>query len=176
MKLFKFFVSKIFLRRIIPGISIILLICLSNYTTFIATRTVFSTYQGYQETSKLNQDGIYIANLDPNSPVDFGTIDADKTKAVYDYLSSNFDYAFYVDGLMVSIPNRDDMEISLCYMNEAYYQLKGSVKNFVALVKNSSFLVRIIDMTILIEKEFIYGSGKRPNPTDYYRKQHYQCG
>ena len=46
----------------------------------------------------------------------------------------------------------------------------GSVKNFVALVKNSSFLVRITDMTILIEKEFIYGSSKRPNPTDYYRK------
>ena len=36
----------------------------------------------------------------------------------------------------------------------------GSVKNFVALVKNSSFLVRITDMTILIEKEFIYGSSK----------------
>ena len=56
----------------------------------------------------------------------------------------------------------------------------GSVKNFVALVKNgsflvritdmTSFLVRITDMTILIEKEFIYGSSKRPNPTDYYRK------
>ncbi len=54
--------------------------------------------------------------------------------------------------------------------------VKGSVKNFVALVKNGSFLVRITDMTILIEKEFIYGSSKRPNPTDYYRKQHYQCG
>ena len=54
--------------------------------------------------------------------------------------------------------------------------LRGSVKNFVALVKNGSFLVRITDMTILIEKEFIYGSSKRPNPTDYYRKQHYQCG
>lgn len=37
---------------------------------------------------------------------------------------------------------------------------KGSVKNFVALVKNSSFLVRITDMTILIEKEFIYFIGK----------------
>lgn len=48
--------------------------------------------------------------------------------------------------------------------------IDGSVKNFVALVKNSSFLVRITDMTILIEKEFIYGSSKRPNPTDYYRK------
>ena len=49
---------------------------------------------------------------------------------------------------------------------------EGSVKNFVALVKNGSFLVRITDMTILIEKEFIYGSSKRPNSTDYYRKQH----
>ena len=28
-------------------------------------------------------------------------------------------------------------------------------------------MVRITDMTILIEKEFIYGSSKRPNPTDY---------
>lgn len=36
----------------------------------------------------------------------------------------------------------------------------GSVKNFVVLVKNGSFLVRITDMTILIEKEFIYGSSK----------------
>lgn len=123
MKLFKFFVSKIFLRRIILGISIILLICLSNYITFTAARTVFSTYQGSQETKELNQDGNYIANLDPNSTVDFGAIDADKTKNVYDYLSSNFDYAFYVDGFMVSIPNHDDMEISLCYMNEAYYEL-----------------------------------------------------
>ena len=47
---------------------------------------------------------------------------------------------------------------------------RGSVKNFVALVKNGSFLVIITDMTILIEKEFIYGSSKRANPTDYYRK------
>ena len=37
----------------------------------------------------------------------------------------------------------------------------GSVKNFVALLKNGSFLVRIIDMTILIEKEFIYGSSQK---------------
>lgn len=86
MKLFKFFVSKIFLRRIIPAISIIFLICLSNYITFTATRTVFSTYQGYQEMRELNQDGNYIANLDPNSPVDFGAINADKIKAVYDYI------------------------------------------------------------------------------------------
>ena len=57
-----------------------------------------------------------------------------------------------------------------CSVHIAVFFLLGSVKNFVALVKNSSFLVRITDMTILIEKEFIYGSSKRPNPTDYYRK------
>ena len=35
--------------------------------------------------------------------------------------------------------------------------------------KNGSFLVRITNMTILIEKEFIYSSSKKPNTTDYYR-------
>ena len=123
MKIFNFFVSKIFLRKAIPGISIILLICMSNYITFIAARTVISTFQGYQETRELNQEGNFIANLDPNSAGDFGAIDTDGTQKVYDYLSSYFDYAFYVDGFMVSIPNSDDMEISLCYMNEAYYEL-----------------------------------------------------
>ena len=56
------------------------------------------------------------------------------------------------------------------YTTEAGDLSHGSVKNLCALVKNGSFLVRITDMTILIEKEFIYGSSKRPNPTDYYRK------
>ena len=49
-----------------------------------------------------------------------------------------------------------------------YSWMFGSVKKFVSLEENDSFLVRITDMTILIEKEFIYGSSKRPNPTDYY--------
>lgn len=123
MKIFRFFVSKIFLRKVIPSICVILLICLSNYITFIAARTVISTYQGYQETRELKQEGNFIANLDPNSNPDFGAIDANGTQTVYDYLSSHFDYAFYVDGFMVSIPNSYDMEVSLCYMNEAYYGL-----------------------------------------------------
>lgn len=40
-------------------------------------------------------------------------------------MNSNFKYAFYTDGFMVSVPNSDDMEISLCYMNEQYYRLNG---------------------------------------------------
>ena len=123
MKIFNFFVSKVFLRKVIPSISVILLICVSNYITCIAARTVISTFQGYQETKGLNQEGNFIANLDPNSAADFGAIEANGTQKVYDYLSSHFDYAIYVDGFMVSIPNSYDMEISLCYMNEAYYEL-----------------------------------------------------
>lgn len=123
MKIFKFFISKIFLRKAILGIAMIFLLFMANYTTFTAARSILSTFQGYQETKYINQDGVYIANLDPYSPIDMGMIDKSGTQAVYDYLNNNFDYAFYTDGFMVSVPNTDDMEISLGYMNEAYYKL-----------------------------------------------------
>lgn len=123
MKIFRFIVSKIFLRKAILGIGIMLLLCMANYITFIAARSVFSTFQGYQETKYIDQDGIYIANLDPDNHIDMGIIGESGTQAVYDYLNHNFNYAFYADGFIVSIPNGDDMEISLGYMNEQYYKL-----------------------------------------------------
>ena len=56
---------------------------------------------------------------------------------------------------------------------EAYCDaITGSVKKFVSLVKDGSFLVRMKDMTILIEKEYFYASNKGTNSTDYLRKQH----
>ena len=123
MKIFKFFITKIFLRKAILSISIILLLFMANYTTFIATRSILSTFQGYQEIKCMNQEGIYIANLDPDSDVDIDAIGENGTQIVYDYLNNNFNYAFYTDGFMVSLPNIDDMEISLSYMNEEYYEL-----------------------------------------------------
>ena len=42
----------------------------------------------------------------------------------YEYLNSYYNYAFYVDGFIVSVPNVDDMEVHLSYMNEEYYKLK----------------------------------------------------
>ena len=80
------------------------------------------------------------------------------------------------DEITINNGNQGMQRKDLVVARYKYDSSRGSVKNFVALVKNSSFLVRITDMTILIEKEFIYGSSKRPNSTDYYRKQHYQCG
>ena len=125
MKIFKFIVSKIFLRKAILGIGIILLLLMANYITFTAARSILSTFQGYQETKYVNQEGVYIANLDPDSHIDMGMIEENGTQTVYDYLNSSFKYAFYTDGFIVSVPNGDDMEISLGYMNEQYYRLNG---------------------------------------------------
>jgi len=107
MKIFRFIVSKIFLRKAILGIGMILLLCMANYITFTAARSILSTFQGYQETKYINQEGIY----------------ENVIQAVYDYLNNNFNYAFYTDGFIASISNTDDMEISLGYMNEEYYKL-----------------------------------------------------
>ena len=124
MKIFKYFISKIFLRKAVLGISMILLLCMANYITFTSSRSILSTYQGYQETKYINQEGNYIANLDPDSHMDMGLINGNGTQAVYSYLNSYYDYAFYVDGFIVSVPNVDDMEVHLSYMNEEYYKLK----------------------------------------------------
>ena len=50
-------------------------------------------------------------------------ITKDRTQVVYEYLNNNFNYAFYTDGFVVTIPNIDNMEISLSYINEEYYKL-----------------------------------------------------
>ena len=68
MKIFKFFVSKIFLRKAILGIGIMLLLLMANYITFTAARSILSTFQGYQETKYVNQEGVYIVSVKSPSP------------------------------------------------------------------------------------------------------------
>ena len=123
MKIFKFIILKIFLRKSILGIGMILLLFMANYITNTVARSILSTFQGYQETKYINQEGVYIANLDPDSHIDMDVINENGTQVVYNYLNNNFNYAFYTDGFIVSVPNIDDMEISLGYMNEEYYKL-----------------------------------------------------
>ncbi len=123
MKNFKFFITKIFLRKVLVSIVVILLLFMVNYTIFTATRLIFSTSQGYQELKSMNKEGTYIANLDPDSNVDMDTIKQNGTQEVYDYLDNNFRYAFYTGGFIASLPNNDNMEISFSYMNKEYYNL-----------------------------------------------------
>ncbi len=74
MKIFKFFMTKVFLRKVILSIGMLLLFFMANYTIFTAARSILSTFQGYQEINCMDQDGTYIANLDPDSNIDMGTI------------------------------------------------------------------------------------------------------
>jgi len=104
-------------------LSVLLLLFLSNYLVFIATRSTVSTLQGYDEMKHLNQVDNYIANLDPDSDMNMGEIDKNDTQNVYDYLNNNFSYALFTDGFIVSLPNAYDMEVSFAYLNEEYYKL-----------------------------------------------------
>ncbi|MFR4513934.1 MAG: hypothetical protein ACLT4P_03825 [Coprococcus sp.] len=124
MKVFKFFITKIFLRKIMVVFSVLLLVFLSNYLIFIAARSTVSTLQGYNEMIQLNEPDNYIANLDPNSEMNMGEIDKKDTENVYAYLKdNNFNYALYTDGFMMSLPNNYGMEVSFAYLNEEYYNL-----------------------------------------------------
>ena len=121
MQVFKFITTKIFLRKAILGIGLVLLLFMSNYVTFTAARSIISVAQGYEETKDINQKDIYIANLDPNSQIN--TISEDEIQAVYDYINVNFKYAFYTDGFIESVPKIEDTKILFGYMNEEYYNL-----------------------------------------------------
>lgn len=121
MKVFKFITTKIFLRKAILGIGLVLLLFMSNYVTFTVARSIISVAQGYEETKDINQKDTYIANLDPNSQIN--TISEDEIQAVYDYINVNFKYAFYTDGFIESVPKIDDTKILFGYMNEEYYNL-----------------------------------------------------
>ena len=121
MKVFKFITTKIFLRKAILGIGLVLLLFMSNYVTFTVARSIISVAQGYEETKDINQKDTYIANLDPNSQIN--TISEDEIQAVYDYINVNFKYAFYTDGFIESVPKIEDTKILFGYMNEEYYNL-----------------------------------------------------
>ncbi|MEL4029502.1 peptide ABC transporter permease [Caldifermentibacillus hisashii] len=123
MKIYKFFITKIFLRKAMIVLSILLLLFLSNYLVFIAARSTVSTLQGYDEMKHLNQVDNYIANLDPDSDMNMGEIDKKDTQNVYDYLNKHFSYALFTDGFIGSLPNAYDMEVSFAYLNEEYYKL-----------------------------------------------------
>lgn len=125
MRVFKLFVTKVFLKKVIIVFCSLLLLLLSNYIVFIAARSAISTYQGYDEIKQLNQEGNYIANLEPSSGMNMGAIGRSNTKEVYDYLNDNYSYALFTDGLVMSLPNAYDMEVTVAYLNEEYYALNN---------------------------------------------------
>lgn len=123
MKIFKFIVSNTFLKKPIIVVCTLCLFLLSNYIIFIAARSTISTFQGYSEIMQLNQEGNYTANLDPSRDMKMDAINKNSIQQVYNYLTDNIKYAFFTDGFVVQVPNAYDMEVTVAYVNEEYYEL-----------------------------------------------------
>lgn len=123
MRILRFFITRIFLKRWILVFSMIILLFLANYLSFTVARSIISTFQGYQEIEALNQEGTFIANLDPNSEADFDRIEIDDTQKVYEYLNNNYTYALQADGFITSLDNKYKMEVSFNYINEEAYKI-----------------------------------------------------
>lgn len=123
MKVFKFFIKEIFLKKILVAIGVFLMIFLSNYLVFTAMRSALSTLEGYKEVSHLNQENSFISNLDPESNFDMGAFSESDFRRIYDYLDENFSYGMFANGFIVTPPNSYNMEASCAYINETYYRL-----------------------------------------------------
>lgn len=135
MNSYKSFVKRLLLKRWVANVFILLLLLVANYMTFIGIRSGLSTVQGYLEMKNLEQEGTYIANLDPECDLDYSAITEPDVRTVFHYLSSKFSYALYTDGYVISLPDCD-MDISLNYFNQGYYELfpfslsRGTTPNF----------------------------------------------
>jgi hypothetical protein len=136
MRILRFFIVRVLLKRWILALGMIMLLFLANYLSFTTARSVVSTFQGYQEIENLNQEGTFISNLDPNSNPDFAKIKIDETQKVYEYLNNNYTYALQVDGFVTSLHNSHKMNVPFNYINEEAYKInqfklsQGSHLNF----------------------------------------------
>ncbi|MFC4387859.1 peptide ABC transporter permease [Gracilibacillus marinus] len=123
MRILRFFITRIFLKRWILVLGMILLLFLANYVSFTAARSIISTFQGYQELENLNQEGTFVANLDPNSEADFDKIEIGDTQKVYEYLNNNYTYALQANGFVTSLQNEHNMDVIFNYINEEAYKI-----------------------------------------------------
>ncbi|MCD4549923.1 hypothetical protein [Schaalia sp. lx-260] len=123
MKVFRFFLVRIFFKKPIVAVTMLVLLLMANYIAFSTTRTIVSTNEGYSQVSRLNSAGVYIANLDPKSDIDIDSIAAQSMQDVYDRLNNNYQYGLFTDGYIVDLRNRNGIKVPVAYMNEKYADL-----------------------------------------------------
>lgn len=87
MKTFRFFIEKIFMKKMIIIVGVTLLIFISNYFIFITARSTISTLQGYEEFKDINAPNNFIGNLDSNSPFDLANIKTEDVENVYNFMN-----------------------------------------------------------------------------------------
>ncbi len=125
MKTFRFFLTRIFLRKPVLVVIVLALVFATNYITFTVARTIASTYEGIEEVGHFNIPRTYIANLDPDSTVDFDKISAKSIQEVYDRIEEEFTFGLFTDGYIADVRNKQNVEVTVAYMNQKYSELNG---------------------------------------------------
>lgn len=125
MKIFRFFLTRIFLRKPVLVVIVLALIFATNYIAFTVARTIASTYEGIEEVEHFNIPRTYIANLDPDSTVDFDKISAKSIQDVYDRIEDEFTFGLFTDGYIADVKNKQGVEVPVAYMNQKYSELNG---------------------------------------------------
>ncbi len=149
MKNYRFFVKNIFIRKPLPCIGMAVLLLLANVIMFVSTRSVGTTLQGYREFEWMYRNGVYVPNGDPESEIDNSLSAKHGARKVFTYLDHNCRYAFYTDGIMTKLPNREGMDVNFGYVNEEYSELhpfqvsQGGALDFTYSIKEKEIPVYV---------------------------------
>lgn len=123
MKVFRFFLTKVFLRKFLLTLGIVALLFLTDYISFMAARSILSSLDGQREMAPLSQPGTFIQNDDPSDNTQLTESGRKELKRTYRYLNTHYLYAFYTDGVVVSVPTKNHIEVTASYMNETYVKI-----------------------------------------------------
>lgn len=118
LKLFRFFSTRIFLKKPILVVATILLMILASCMPFICVRSVVSLGQGIREFSSFDREGTYVMDLDDASFDTFRQYTDESAQRVFDRLDEQYEYAAFVDGFLADLPNSHNRNIAVAYMNE----------------------------------------------------------
>lgn len=123
MRQFKFFMIHMFLKRWIALIAIAILFFLATFFTFTATRFLASSVQGYDAIKVLDKEGNFILNSDISNLSKDLEYELTDVQNIYQYLFDHHEFAMNVYGFVSYLPNKEDMEVTVNYLNEADYNL-----------------------------------------------------
>ncbi|MCI6533121.1 MAG: hypothetical protein SO053_03050 [Bifidobacterium animalis] len=118
LKLFRFFSTRIFLKKPILVVATILLMILASCMPFMCVRSVVSLAQGIREFSSFDREGTYVMDLDDASFDTFRQYTDESAQRVFDRLDEQYEYAVFVDGFLADLPNSHNRNVAVAYMNE----------------------------------------------------------
>lgn len=118
LKLFRFFSTRVFLKKPILVTATVLLMILASCIPFMCVRSIVSLEQGIQEFSRFDREGTYVMDLHGASFDTFRQYTDESAQRVFDRLDEQYEYAAFVDGFLADLPNSNNRNVTVAYMNK----------------------------------------------------------